>query len=257
MHIEYYDVTVKDGIATVTFDRPPVNAQNRQSREELMWIFDDLSDRPDVRVVIFTAKGKVFSAGADIKERVNLVKMPGDYIRHNRLTRESFYAITDCNKPVIAAVNGAALGAGFGWVLCCDILMAAEDAYFSMPEIDVGLAGGAKMLSRHFGHSKASTLFYTGRKIDAPELYRLGILEACVPKVQLMETAYALASEIASKSPLAIEQAKYCFKTVGEMPYRDAYRWEQGITAGLSKTHDAREAQLAFVEKRKPNFKGV
>lgn len=257
MQPEYFDLDVNDGIAVVTFDRPPVNAQNRQSREELTWIFDGLSDRTDVRVIIFTARGKVFSAGADIKERVNLVQEPGDYLRHNRLTRESFYSITDCSKPVIAAVNGAALGAGFGWMLSCDILMAAEDAYMSMPEIDVGLAGGAKILGRHFTHSKARTLFYSGRKITATELYRLGVLEACVPQAQLMETAHALASEIASKSPLAIQQAKYSFNTVAEMPYRDAYRWEQGITAALSKTHDAREAQVAFNEKRKPIFKGI
>jgi len=257
MKIEYFEVDVRDGIATVTFERPPVNAQNRQSREELTWIFDSLSDRPDVRVVVFTARGKVFSAGADIKERVGMVKEPGDYLRHNRLTRESFYAITDCSKPVIAAVNGAALGAGFGWMLSCDILLAADDAYFSMPEIDVGLAGGAKILRRHFSQSKASTLFFTGRRISAGDLYRLGVLEACVPRSQLLETAHVLASEIASKSPLAIRQAKYSFNTVEEMPYREAYRWEQGITAGLSRTHDAREAQMAFVEKRKPVFTGA
>jgi enoyl-CoA hydratase len=126
-----------------------------------------------------------------------------------------------------------------------------------MPEIDVGLAGGAKILRRHFSQSRASTLFYTGRKITAAELYRLGVLEACVPGSKLMETAYTLATEIASKSPLAVRQAKYSFNTVEEMPYREAYRWEQGITAALSKTHDAREAQLAFVEKRKPEFTGV
>jgi enoyl-CoA hydratase len=257
MRLEYFVVDIKSGIATVTFERPPVNAQNRQSREELMWVFDGLSDRDEVRVIVFTAKGKVFSAGADIKERVSLVKEPGDYLRHNRLTRESFYSITDCSKPVIAAVNGAALGAGFGWMLSCDILLAAEEAYFSMPEIDVGLAGGAKILRRHFSQSKASTLFYTGRKISATELHRLGVLEACVPRSELMDTAYALASEIAAKSPLAIRQAKYSFNVVDEMPYREGYRFEQGITAGLSKTHDAKEAQAAFNEKRKPLFKGI
>lgn len=256
MNIEYFDVDVRDGIATVTFDRPPVNAQNAQSRHELTWIFDGLSDRADVRVVVLTARGKYFSAGADIKERVGLVQEPGDYIRHNRLTRESFNAISDCRKPVIAAINGPALGAGFGWVLCCDILVAVHDAYFVMPEIDVGLAGGTKTLRRHFSHFKASMLYYTATRIAAPELERLGIVEACVAPEDLMAHAHGIARKIAAKSPLAIQQAKYSFNTVEEMPGRDAYRWEQGITEQLSKTHDAREAQHAFVEKRLPAFQG-
>ncbi|CAN5629366.1 enoyl-CoA hydratase/isomerase family protein [soil metagenome] len=256
MKIEYFDVDVKDGIATVTFDRPPVNAQNRQAREEQTWIFDTLSDREDVRVVIFTGAGKVFSAGADIKERVDLAQEPGDYRRHNRLTRESFYAISDCSKPVIAAVNGPALGAGFAWMASCDIMVAADDAYVAMPEIDVGLAGGAKFLLRHFSQGHARTMFYTGRRVSAAELYRRGVLEACVPRSQLMDTCMELATEIAGKSPLAVRQAKHSFDVVDEMPFREGYRFEQGVTERLSTTHDAREAQRAFVEKRRPIFTG-
>src|SRR5258707_10232231 len=120
MNFDNYRLDVADGIATVTFDRPPVNAQNRQTREEAICIFDAISDRDDVRVAILTGAGKVFSAGADIKERLDLVHEPGDYVRHNRLAREFFYAVTDCAKPVIAAVNGAAFGAGFTLMLACD-----------------------------------------------------------------------------------------------------------------------------------------
>jgi enoyl-CoA hydratase len=256
MEFELYRLEVADGIATVTFDRPPVNAQNRQSREELIRIMDSLSDREDVRVVILTAAGKLFSAGADVKERVDLVKAPGDYPKHNRLTREFFYAVSDCAKPVIAAVNGPAIGAGFALMLACDIMLATEDAYFVMPEIDVGLAGGARFLMQHLGKSAARKMYFTGRRVPAAELHRLGVIETPLPREQLLPAAMEIAREIAAKSPIAVRQVKRAFNTVEEMPVRDGYRFEQSVTVELSHTEDAKEAQRAFVEKRKPKFKG-
>ena len=251
-----FHLNVDEGIAVVTFDRPPVNAQNRLSREEFVHLLDALSDRDDVRVVILTGAGHVFSAGADVKERIDLAKEAGDYPRHNRLTREFFYAASDCQKPVIVAVNGAAIGAGFALVLACDIMLAADDAYFVMPELDVGLAGGARFLMEHFGRSKARTMYFTGRKVSAADLYRLGVIEACVPRDQLMREAMSIAREIAAKSPIAVRRVKRAFNVVEEMPMRDGYRFEQTVTVDLSHTDDAKEAQRAFVEKRKPVFTG-
>jgi len=256
MDLEQFRLDVADGIATVTFDRPPVNAQNRRTREELIRIFDTISDRDDVRVAILTGSGTMFSAGADLKERVDMVHEPGDYVRHNRLVREFFYAVTDCTKPVIAAVNGPALGAGFVLMLACDIMLACEEAYFSMPEINVGLAGGARFLMEHVGRSKTRSIYFTGRRVTAAELYRLGVIEACPPREKLMEAALDIAREIASKSPLAVAKIKRTLNVIEEMPVRDAYRFEQTVTVELSHTEDAREAQRAFVEKRKPVFKG-
>jgi enoyl-CoA hydratase len=256
MEREQFRLDVAEGVATVTFDRPPVNAQNRRTREELIHIFDALSDRDDVRVAILTGTGNMFSAGADLKERVDLVHEPGDYVRHNRLAREFFYAVTDCTKPVIAAVNGPAIGAGFVLMLACDIMIASDNAYFSMPEINVGLAGGARFLMEHVARSKVRSIYFTGRRVPAAELYRLGVIEACPPRDKLTETALDLAREIASKSPLAIRHIKRALNTIEEMPVRDAYRFEQTVTVELSHTEDAREAQRAFVEKRKPEFKG-
>jgi enoyl-CoA hydratase/carnithine racemase len=256
MQLEQFRLDVADGIATVTFDRPPVNAQNRRTREELIRVFDTLSDRDDVRVAILTGAGNMFSAGADLKERVDLVHEPGDYVRHNRLVREFFYAVTDCSKPVIAAVNGPAIGAGFVLMLACDIMIASDNAYFSMPEINVGLAGGARFLMEHVARSTVRSIYFTGRRVPAAELYRLGVIEACPPRDQLMETALDLAREIAGKSPLAIRHIKRALNTIEELPVRDAYRFEQSVTVELSHTEDAREAQRAFVEKRKPEFKG-
>src|ERR1041384_4625051 len=197
MNLETVRLDVAELIATVTIDRPPVNAQNQKAREELIRVFDALSDRDDVRVAILTAAGKVFSAGADVKERVGLVQEPGDYIRNNRLVREYFYAVSDCAKPVIAAVNGPAFGAGFVLMLACDIMLASEDAYFVVPELDVGLAGGARFLMDHFGRSMARTIYFTGRRIPAAELYRLGVILACLPRPKLMGEALAVARALA------------------------------------------------------------
>jgi len=253
MDLEQFRIEREDGIATVVFDRPPVNAQNFRTRSELTWVFDTLSDDPDIRCVILTGAGKTFSAGADIKERRDMTAVRGDYIRHNRVTRESFYAIRDCAKPVIGAINGPAIGAGYALMACCDILLAAESAYVQMTEIDVGLAGGAKFLEL-FPRSKARMMFFTGRRVPAKDLHRLGIVEECLGRDELLPAAKAMAAEIAAKSPLAVARNKHAFNTVEEMPLRDGYRYEQGISAELSLSEDTREAQRAFAEKRKPVF---
>lgn len=256
MELKNVRLTIADHIAKVEMDRPPVNAQNAQLRNELTWVFDTISDRDDVRVAILTGTGKMFSAGADVKERPGLVKEPGDYLRHNRVTRECFYSIKECAKPVIGAVNGPAIGAGFALMVFCDILLASEDAWVSMPEINLGLSGGMRMLRELFPKSKARRMFFTGCRVSAQELYRLGVIEACVPQAQLMEEALVIARDIAAKSPAAMHWAKEDANTVETLSLRDAYRYEQNITVALSKTEDAREAQMAFIEKRSPVFKG-
>lgn len=256
MPAEFIKVEVSDYVATVVMDRPPVNAQNAQFRNEIMAVFDAFNDRDDVRVAILTGAGHVFSAGADIKERSGLVRQPGDYARHNRIAREYANCIRECAVPVIAAVNGAALGAGFGLMAACDIMLASDNAVFGMPEIDVGLAGGAAMLSHLVGKSRGRRILFTGERITAQEMYRLGVIECCVPRAALMEEAMKLARTIASKSPLAMRLAKRACNVCENMPQRDGYRFEQDITVQLSQTEDAREAQRAFIEKRKPVFKG-
>ena len=248
--------SVSGNIAEIMLDRPPVNAQNRQAREELIRVFDEISARDDARVAILTAAGKLFSAGADVKERVGIAQEPSDYIRNNRLVRDFFDAVADCTKPVICAVNGGAFGAGFALMLACDIMIASEDAYFVISELDVGLAGGGRFLMDHFAKSMTRYIYFTGRRIPAAELYRLGVISACVPRDTLMDEAMAIAREIAAKSPVAVREVKRALNAIEEMPARDGYRFEQTVTVALSKTEDAKEAQRAFIEKRKPEFKG-
>jgi enoyl-CoA hydratase len=253
---ECLTLDVADFVATVTLARPPVNAQNRRFREEIIAVFDALNDRTDVRAVVLTGAGKTFSAGADLKERPGLSEDVGAYPRHNRIVRESFNAVMECEKPVIAAINGAAIGAGCVLALCCDILVAAENAYLAMTEVDVGLAGGVSHVRRFFGESDARLLIYTARRISGVELYRMGVVSACVPADALLATAQGIAAEIASKSPLAVRAAKRSFNVTEELPLRDGYRFEQSQTIALASSEDTKEAQRAFAEKRKPIFKG-
>lgn len=250
------DIQIADKIAVVTLNRPPVNAQNTQLRTDLIEAFDTLSDMDEVAVIVLTGSGKVFSAGADIRERPNLGTNPGAYGRHNRVVRESHNALVECSKPIIAAINGPAMGAGFGLIMACDIWVASTESFVSMPEINVGLAGGVSFLQKYFSRSRARRMFYTGMKVSGEELYRLGLVEACLPPEELMPFTMDIAREIASKSPIALRLAKEAARMTENMPLREAYRYEQSNTVFLSKTEDAREAQLAFLEKREPVYKG-
>ncbi len=198
--------------------RPPVNAQNRRFREEIVRIFDTLHDAPDVRAVVLTGEGRAFSAGADLNERPGLSEEAGAYPRHNRLVRAAFDSVMECEKPVIATINGAAIGAGCVLALCCDILVASESAFLSMTEVDVGLAGGVRHVLRHFGQSDARLMIYTARRIAGPELHRMNVVSACVPGAELMGTALGTAREIAGKVPFAVRAAKRSFTLTEEMP---------------------------------------
>ena len=256
MDTETVKCRVADHIAVVTMDRPPVNAQNAQMNTDMALVFDTISDRDDVRVAILTGAGKCFSAGADIKDRAGKERAPGDAWQHNRRVREAFHAIVECQKPVIGAINGAALGAGLAVAASCDILLAAEEAAVGLPEINVGLLGGGRHAMRLFGHSRTRRMLFTGLRVDGRELYRLGVVEACVPGAQLMDAAMEIAREIASRSPVAMRLAKHSLNAIEEMSLRDGYRFEQNMTVELGKTEDSKEAMRAFVEKRKPVFKG-
>lgn len=251
-----FRVEISEHIALVTMNNPPVNAQGRVFHEEAALIFDTLSDMAEVRVAVLTGAGKCFSAGADIKGRAGMERPPGDIWQHNRRARECFHAITECRKPVIAAINGPALGAGLAVAAACDILIAAEEGALGLPEIDVGLLGGGRHAMRLFSHSRIRRMMLTGLRVPGAELYRLGVVEACVPQADLLPTAMNLAREIAAKSPVAITLAKHALNTIEEMSLRDGYRFEQNMTAELSKYEDSKEAMLAFAEKRKPVFKG-
>ncbi|OWU86673.1 enoyl-CoA hydratase [Oceanicola sp. 22II-s10i] len=244
---------VADYIATITIRRPPVNAQNNRFREDLVEVVDALGDRTDVRAIIITGEGKAFSAGADLSERPT--QDPGVYTAHNRRVRASFDCLLECPKPIIAAVNGAAIGAGCVTALCCDIIVASEKGYLQMTEVNVGLAGGVAHVRRHFGESDARMMIYTARRVYGPELLRMNVASACTAPEELMDTARDYAIDIAKASPSAVRAAKKSFQVTEGVSIYDAYRFEQGQTKALSTSEDTAEAMAAFREKRAPEFK--
>lgn len=254
--LERFRVECVDYVATVTMTAPPVNAQDRLFRNEMLTIFEVLSGSNEVRAIILTGEGKAFSAGADLRERKSVQDEPGGYERHNRLVRAAFEAIIDCDKPVIAAVNGAAIGSGAVIALVSDILVVSEKAFIAMTEVDYGLAGGVRHVLRSFSPSDARLTILTARRIPGPELYRMCVASACTTPEDLLPVARGIAEDIAGKAPLAVTTAKRSFNLTEEMPLRDGYRYEQTQTARLAGTEDTQEALKAFAEKRKPVFKG-
>jgi enoyl-CoA hydratase len=247
---------LEDFVATLTLNAPPVNALTRTLNDELTLALDRISEMDEVRAVVLTGAGKVFCAGADLKGRAEVIKGPGDLPAHSRRTRECFHAIRECAKPVVVAINGAALGSGLAMVASSDILVASEKTTLGMPEVDVGVLGGGRHAMRLFSHSRLRRMALTGMRVGGPELYRLGVVEACVAPEDLMPTALEIARTIAAKSPVATRMFKHTLNTIEDMSLRDGYRYEQDMTAQIGKTEDAREAQRAFAEKRAPVFTG-
>ncbi|MGH9025232.1 MAG: enoyl-CoA hydratase-related protein [Acidimicrobiia bacterium] len=251
------EVSVADLVATITIDRPPVNAVTRDTMAEIRDAFRSLNDRQDVRVAILTAAGdRAFVAGVDLKTvdapppgGVTATLDPG------RVARDAMWAMTDCAVPVIGAINGPALGAGIALAACCDMLLASDNATFGTTEINVGLLGASSHLSMLVGRYKAREMFFTGEVVSADELYRLGAVRAVVSRKKLMATANELGAMLAKKSPIALRLAKESMNRVEGLPLKEAYRTEQDYTARLSRFEDAEEARRAFMEKRDANWK--
>ncbi|MCJ0761620.1 enoyl-CoA hydratase/isomerase family protein [Variovorax terrae] len=249
-------VTIADYVAVLTMDSPPVNALTRTLNDELTLALDRISEMDEIRAVVLTGAGKCFCAGADLKGRAEVIKGPGDLPAHSRRTRECFHAIRECAKPVIAALNGAALGSGLAMAASADILVASESSFLGLPEVDVGLLGGCRHAMRLFSHSRLRRMMLTGYRVSGEELYRQGVVEACTTADQLMPFSLELARTIASKSPVSTRMGKHTLNVIEDMSLRDGYRYEQDMTAVIAKTEDAKEAQAAFREKRIPVFIG-
>ena len=254
------DVDTATGVAVVTLDRPPVNALNNAMRVQIKETFEGLSQRKDVNAVVLTAAGpRVFCAGVDLRERAAERAATGGErpLDPGRLWRDTKNAVQDCAVPVIAAVNGAAIGAGLGLVTACDVIFASSSARFGVTEINVGLLGGGAALMKMVGRGKARRMYFTGELESADELYRLGAIEAVVEPDQLLSTAVEFAAGIAKKSPIALRLAKESLNRLEEFvtPYEAGYRMEQDYTNRLGTFEDAREGTAAFMERREPVWK--
>lgn len=248
----YVRTSIEDRVAELVLDHPPVNAFDAAGWEHLARVISETGRDPSVNAVVLRAEGRGFCAGVDIKE---LARDSSLIVRVNRGCYATFAAIYDCPVPVIAAVHGFVLGGGVGMVGAADIVFAAEDATFGLPEIDRGAMGAATHLMRLFPIQKVRRMFFTGEPITAAEAYRLGALEAVVPRERLRDEAMALARKIAAKSARALRLAKESINGIELLDIKKSYRFEQGFTFELYSSPDSLEARRAFVEKRPPQFK--
>ncbi|HET6380620.1 MAG TPA: enoyl-CoA hydratase-related protein [candidate division Zixibacteria bacterium] len=242
--------------ALVRLNRPKqLNALNAQVMDLLCATLEELDRDDDVRVVVVTGNERAFAAGADIGEMANAT--PIDMLKGNRIGQ--WDRIRRISKPVIAAVNGWALGGGCELAMTLDLIVAGEGARFGQPEINIGVipgAGGTQRLTRAIGKSRAMEMILTGEPMDAREALARGLVARVVPDELVVEDALALAATIATKSPIALRLAKEAVNAAYEMSLTDALAHERRLFYLLFASEDQKEGMAAFLEKRTPEFKG-
>ncbi|OGD21865.1 MAG: enoyl-CoA hydratase [Candidatus Aminicenantes bacterium RBG_16_63_16] len=248
-----------EGIGWITINRPEkLNALNIATIGELQAAFREFEADPEVKAIILTGTGeKAFMAGADIGEFSGLNAETGAYFarRGQDMTR----TIEDCGKPVIAAINGYALGGGTEIALACHIRLASENAKLGQPEVKLGIIpgyGGTQRLPRLVGKGKAMELIFSGRMVEAREALEIGLVNKVVPLAGLLAEAEALAREIIRNAPLAISYAVQAINRGLDKSLDEGLELEAEIFGQSCGTEDAREGSQAFMEKRKPNFRG-
>lgn len=254
---ETINLTVEEGIATVTLNRPPVNPLNSKMFAELGQVAAELEADPAVRVVIITGSGdKAFVAGADINEMKDLD--PVAMYRFCQVSGSAFRALENISKPTIAAINGLAFGGGCELTLTCDFRIAADTAKFALPEINLGIipgGGGTQRLPRLLGAAKAKEMLMLGDIIDADAACQCGLVNKVVPLSGLMDEAKALAKKLKVKSSLALSIIKNSVNQGLNMNLGEALDFETKNFILVFTGDDRREGFGAFVEKRRPNFK--
>lgn len=246
----------EDGpIATAWLDRPPVNATDHQLYSEIRTFFRTLPDRlTTARVVVLAGRGKHFCAGNDLAEFQTLD--PDNAPERLQLAREAFWAIYDSPYPVIAAVHGVAVGSGLAIAASCDLVVAAEGARFATPEVNVGVLGGAKHLSRLVPQGMVRLMHYTGDLYPAEQLLPYGGIVEIVPQERLLDAARDLARSIARHSPVTLRLAKRSLNGIEYADLKSGYEFEQGLTRELSGHADSKEAVNAFLDRRTPVYTG-
>ncbi len=251
-------VTREDRLATVTITRPPVNALNHEVMNALEAAFEELAKDESVGAVIVTGAGeKAFVAGADITEFPKLNSSNGEKLALRG--QEVFQKIADFPAPVIAAVNGFALGGGLELALACDIRVVAENAKVGLPEVTLGIFpgyAGTQRLPRLISAGKAKELIFTGAMIDAAEAYRIGIADHLTAPGEALETARKVASQIIKVGPVAVRMAKEAVNKGLDQTLAEGQKTEAAFFAELCDTEDQKEGAKAFMEKRPPQFKG-
>ena len=250
-------VEKKNHIAWITIDRPPVNALNKELLGEFLEVIEELEEDKEIRVAVITGAGKAFVAGADIKEMENMNVLEAKEFAE--LGHKVFGFIRNSRIPYIAMVNGYALGGGCELLMSCDLAIASRKAKIGQPEINLGISpgfGGTQNLPRLVGRMKAKELLFTGDNISAEEAERIGLINKVVDDDKLREETEKLAEKIAEKSPIQTMFIKTLVNRGLDMDLNSACALEISTFASGFNTEDQREGMKAFLEKRKPTFKG-
>lgn len=257
--MSFVNVEVNDAVAVVTINRPEaLNALNPEVLSDLKATFESI-DTKTVRCVVLTGAGdKSFVAGADIASMSTMTKAEGEDF--GNLGNDVFLAIESFELPVIAAVNGFALGGGNELAMSCDIRLAAENAMFGQPEVGLGITpgfGGTQRLARLVSPGMAKQLVYSASNIDAAEALRIGLVNAVYPQAELMDAALKLAGKIAKQAPIAVRNCKVAINDGISMPIAEAVRLEAKLFGDCFETHDQVEGMGCFLSKDKPKPKPV
>lgn len=259
MEYKYIIYEKSDGVATITLNRPEaLNAFSKDVVSEILHVLEDVKNDENVRVVVLTGAGeKAFSAGADIKSMAGMNALKA---RELSLMGEKLcVALENLEKPVVAALNGYALGGGLEVAMSCDLRIASENARVGQTEVNIGLIpgwGGTQRLTRLVGMTKAKELVFTGKMIDAKTAEQIGILNMVVPADKFRETVRQFALELSSKAPVAVKVAKVLINKGSDIGLDSALALEREGFGVVASTEDLKEGVSAFTEKRKPIFKG-
>lgn len=259
MDYEFVTIEREDAIAVVTITRPQVlNALNGRTMTDLSQAMKELADDERVRAIVLTGAGeKAFVAGADINELAACSPVSGRDL--SRRGQKVFNRIEDLGKPVIAAIQGFALGGGCELALACTFRFAADTVKIGLPEITLGLIpgyGGSQRLPRLVGKDRAMEMILTGRFVGADEAFRIGLVTRVVPAAALLDEAKKFAHELATKAPIALRFAMRAVARGLEMPFEEGQELESTLFGLVASTDDMREGTRAFLEKRKPAFQG-
>lgn len=258
MVYEFLKCEINNKVALVTIDRPPVNPLNSEVFQELGELFEELENSEEVSAIVLTGNGeKAFVAGADIKEM-----MDNDLIGINKMNKKShavFTKIAKTTRPVIAAINGLALGGGFELALACDLRVCSENAKFAFPEVGLGIipgGGGTQRLQKIVGQGVAKELIYFGDMVKADKAMELHLVNKVVPQEEVVSEAKKWAEKLKEKPAVALQMAKTAINDGGNVDLESGLTLEMNCFSNAFSSEDSKEGLQAFVEKRKPEYIG-
>lgn len=256
--MDYLNWSYQDNIATITIQRPPANALSSGLIGELSAVLDEIEPIREIRVIVIHGEGRFFSAGADIKEFTTVTSSEG-FSNLGKFGQDLFDRMEKFPKPIIAAIHGAALGGGLELAMACHIRYVSETAKLGLPELQLGLIpgfAGTQRLPKYIGVARAAEMLFTSEPITGLEAVQTGLANRAFPESEVLEQAYTLAGKIAKKSPVSIRAAIELLNYAKTEEFYEGTKREAELFGEVFVSNDAKEGIQAFLEKRKPSFKG-